>query len=599
MLFYLLSVALFFPLFLDVFYNNLKIYISFPSSCTLFAVQFSVFTCSSIYLFIYAFLPEVYLKLRQAHLENAALERKKFRHHTDKCKNRNSDKSMGMIFDGMTQDTTALPHFIRKPGWQQRNKYGVHVQGVMVAGRRPRLEFAYGNVANDSNMAITTIHNAILAEQKCRSEEGRPLPEVLYIQADNVNSNKSKVLMGYLCHLVNLGVFTKIKVNFLLVGHTHENIDQMFSRFSIALRQKECLTLDELMEVAKNSLQQQPEVVKVEASFNWQSWVQQTLHDFQDISYNHAFKVQKVDGKAKLFSRQFGAGPSRTWQANALDILPEAPIGEPDVAPLKELGEEDMKSLEFLRDKLRETLYDDAHKQDVVEYWNSQLHFQRNVSQESLVELPFTFPEPSTYVAPAAITVQEALAAVGPQLRTLVNPEPRPAYLGSRNPVTRAAVETIEDDRYAEAMETIKDFDPNVHGDQLVISWAEGIAKDPCWFKVKYRANNQWILSLPLHLATVESIDAERNTICWRFLMPTRWSIKEDRFIGPQNLAKRDAFSPAGSIDAVFNKDEYIIAVDQLENRNTKKVDSTMYQGLMTKLVARRLKLEEERTARS
>ena len=89
----------------------------------------------------------MYLKLRQAHLENAALERKKFRHHTDKCKNRNSDKSMGMIFDGMTQDTTALPHFIRKLGWQQRNKYGVHVQGVMVAGRRPRLEFAYGNVA--------------------------------------------------------------------------------------------------------------------------------------------------------------------------------------------------------------------------------------------------------------------------------------------------------------------------------------------------------------------------------------------------------------------------------------------------------------------
>ena len=161
--------------------------------------------------------------------------------------------------------------------------------------------------------------------------------------------------------------------------------------------------------------------MKVEASFNWQSWVQQTLHDFQDISYNHAFKVQKVDGKAKLFSRQLGAGPSRTWQANALDILPEAPIGEPDVAPLKELGEEDMKSLEFLRDKLRETLYDDAHKQDVVEYWNSQLNFQRNVSQESLVELPFTFPEPSTYVAPAAITVEEAMAVVGPQLRTLVN----------------------------------------------------------------------------------------------------------------------------------------------------------------------------------
>ena len=213
------------------------------------------------------FFADKYIKLRQAHLDHAALERKKFRHHTDKCKHAYSDKAMSMIFDGMTQDTTALPHFGRKPGWQQRHKYGVHVQGVMVAGRKARLEFAYGNVANDSNMAITTIHNAILAEQKTRLQEGRPFPRVLYIQADNVSSNKSKVLMGYLCHLVNLGVFSKVKVNFLLVGHTHENIDQHFSRFSIALRQRDCLTLDDLMKVATDSLQQQPEVVNRQTDF--------------------------------------------------------------------------------------------------------------------------------------------------------------------------------------------------------------------------------------------------------------------------------------------------------------------------------------------
>ena len=108
--------------------------------------------------------------------------------------------------------------------------------------------------------------------------------------------------MGYLCHLVNLGVFSKVKVNFLLVGHTHENIDQLFSRFYIALRQRDCLTLDDLMKVATDSLQQQPEVVKVQASYDWQTWVLQTLKNFSDISYNHAFKVQKVNGKAKLFS---------------------------------------------------------------------------------------------------------------------------------------------------------------------------------------------------------------------------------------------------------------------------------------------------------
>ena len=500
-----------------------------------------------------------------------------------------------MIFDGMTQDTTALPHFGRKPGWQQRHKYGVHVQGVMVAGRKARLEFAYGNVANDSNMAITTIHNAILAEQKTRLQEGRPFPRVLYIQADNVSSNKSKVLMGYLCHLVNLGVFSKVKVNFLLVGHTHENIDQLFSRFSIALRQRDCLTLDDLMKVATDSLQQQPEVVKVQASYDWQTWVLQTLKNFSDISYNHAFKVQKVNGKAKLFSRQYGSGPSRFWQGDGLDILPEAPIGEPHVAPLKELGFDDLKSLEFLRDKLQETLPEDATKKDVLEYWNSQLHFQENISPEQLVELPFSFPGPATYVPPATITVQEALDQAHPRLRALVNPVPRPTYLGSRNPTTRAAVDTMEDDRFAQAMETIEDFDPKQHGNQLVISWANGEAFDTCWFVVKCKHQGQPIVSPPLHLAKVEEIDSIRNTVTWRFLQPIRWTDRNQRFIGPTNLAKKDAFRDGGQTTSKFDSDEYVVAVDQVEDRDMHKVSETMFSALKTKLIAWHIKSEAEK----
>ena len=41
--------------------------------------------------------------------------------------------------------------------------------------------------------------------------------------------------MGYLCHLVEEKVFDKIKLSFLMVGHTHEDVDQMFSRYSICL----------------------------------------------------------------------------------------------------------------------------------------------------------------------------------------------------------------------------------------------------------------------------------------------------------------------------------------------------------------------------
>ena len=56
---------------------------------------------------------------------------------------------------------------------------------------------------------------------------------VLYVQLDNTaKENNDSIVFGYLSMLVERGIFKNIKVNFLLVGHTHDHIDQMFSRFS-------------------------------------------------------------------------------------------------------------------------------------------------------------------------------------------------------------------------------------------------------------------------------------------------------------------------------------------------------------------------------
>ena len=52
-----------------------------------------------------------------------------------------------------------------------------------------------------------------------------------HLQLDNVTTNKSKLMLIYLSWLVATGVFTKIKLGSLIVGHTHEFIDQLFSRY--------------------------------------------------------------------------------------------------------------------------------------------------------------------------------------------------------------------------------------------------------------------------------------------------------------------------------------------------------------------------------
>ena len=47
--------------------------------------------------------------------------------------------------------------------------------------------------------------------------------------------------------------FNKIKVSFLMVGHTHEDIDQMFSRFSTWLNKNDAYDLECLMSGFKKS----------------------------------------------------------------------------------------------------------------------------------------------------------------------------------------------------------------------------------------------------------------------------------------------------------------------------------------------------------
>jgi len=49
----------------------------------------------------------------------------------------------------------------------------------------------------------------------------------LYIQLDNVSSNKCFTIYSVLIELIKNGIFKKVKVSYLIVGHTHEDIDAL------------------------------------------------------------------------------------------------------------------------------------------------------------------------------------------------------------------------------------------------------------------------------------------------------------------------------------------------------------------------------------
>ena len=69
-----------------------------------------------------------------------------------------------------------------------------------------------------------------------KHQRGR-LPHVFCIQADNCGrENKNVYIFGLCATLVAFGFLKEIQLLFLIVGHTHEDIDQRLSYKSSTLK---------------------------------------------------------------------------------------------------------------------------------------------------------------------------------------------------------------------------------------------------------------------------------------------------------------------------------------------------------------------------
>ena len=160
-----------------------------------------------------------------------------------------------MIIDGMDQKKTLLPHFVRTPKkLQEENFIQFHLVGCMVFNGKmcPRVYFTTPNIYNDANLTITIIHHVL-------THWSGKLPQVLYLQLDNTSrENKNQIVFGYLSMLVEMRTFQKVKVGFLIVGKTHDHIDQMFSHFSITLKRKNVGILPSLIECIKRAYIPEP-----------------------------------------------------------------------------------------------------------------------------------------------------------------------------------------------------------------------------------------------------------------------------------------------------------------------------------------------------
>jgi hypothetical protein len=75
-----------------------------------------------------------------------------------------------------------------------------------------------------------------------------PLPPILNVQMDNATrDNKNRFVFCFWSLLVVKGIFREVYVNFMLVGHTHDDIDALFGRWTMALKKENFPTIPLLM----------------------------------------------------------------------------------------------------------------------------------------------------------------------------------------------------------------------------------------------------------------------------------------------------------------------------------------------------------------
>ncbi len=76
----------------------------------------------------------------------------------------------------------------------------------------------------------------------------KPLPTNLLLQMDNcIKDNKNRHLLTFLSLLTIRDVFEEVKLGFLIVGHTHEDIDGCFGYLSKKLKEENNYILVDLM----------------------------------------------------------------------------------------------------------------------------------------------------------------------------------------------------------------------------------------------------------------------------------------------------------------------------------------------------------------
>ena len=181
---------------------------------------------------------------------------------------------MCIIVDGMDQNTTMVPRMRQTVKNIEHRFVKTHLCGALVHGIGLYCDVWFGaHHKHDSNQVVSTLFYVIGDVLRRKGI----LPPTLRIQADNYTRENKNIYMFALCAaLVGLGFFKEVELSFLIVGHTHEDIDQRFSCISNTLKRSDVDSLKEMFSLIEQGTSPTEAFVTtrlLENVWDWKSFI--------------------------------------------------------------------------------------------------------------------------------------------------------------------------------------------------------------------------------------------------------------------------------------------------------------------------------------
>jgi hypothetical protein len=265
-----------------------------------------------VFIMCFKVYSDIYNRFRKRHLNKQSFMRDTLDYHRRECKHRDILTQQPLEFlimsDGMTERKGNLPRWLHANKKQKAAVIGNRIIGVEVCCGPIHGIFVYhcdDLIPGGAETMIEVTRQAVSDLRDMLEDLGLTLPKKGCFFFDNCGENKNKLMNAYFTMLVDESYLIEAHVCFLMTGHTHVRIDQIFSIFGNVIYNADfigsCEGLMALLDTCK-VLDDKPPLLqkKIKVTYNLADYLGPYIDkNIMHYQVPHVFKYWKPMGHNK------------------------------------------------------------------------------------------------------------------------------------------------------------------------------------------------------------------------------------------------------------------------------------------------------------